>query len=61
MMVTFQDLRDILNENFSNRTLRDKLRIEITDGEYSMVYTTELCDFSLHKDDEGNLIIRIFR
>lgn len=54
-MNNYNDLIDTL------RDLYDSITIEITDGENQSFYSSDLYDITVDQDDEGKLIIKLYR
>lgn len=54
---------DLINtlKTYSFDELYNDITIEITDGENSSFYSSDLYDITIDQDDEGKLIIKIYR
>lgn len=54
---------DLINtlKTYSFDELYNDITIEITDGENSNFYSSDLYDITTDQDDEGKLIIKIYR
>ena len=54
---------DLINtlKTYSFDELYDDIIIEVTDGENQSFYSSDLYDITTDQDDEGKLIIKIYR
>ncbi len=54
---------DLINtlKTYSFDELYNDITIEVTDGENSSFYSSDLYDITTDQDDEGKLIIKIYR
>lgn len=58
--MNYIDLIDTL-KTYSFDELYNDITIEITDGENQSFYSSDLYDITTDQDDEGKLIIKIYR
>nr|DAM35236.1 MAG TPA: hypothetical protein [Bacteriophage sp.] len=59
-IMNYIDLIDTL-KTYSFDELYNDITIEITDGENQSFYSSDLYDITTDQDDEGKLIIKIYR
>ena len=59
-IMNYIDLIDTL-KTYSFDELYNDITIEVTDGENSNFYSSDLYDITTDQDDEGKLIIKIYR
>lgn len=59
-IMNYIDLIDTL-KTYSFDELYDDITIEITDGKSQIFYSSDLYDITTEQDDEGKLIIKLYR
>nr|DAI16443.1 MAG TPA: hypothetical protein [Bacteriophage sp.] len=62
-MIKIMNYIDLINtlKTYSFDELYDDIIIEVTDGENQSFYSSDLYDITTDQDDEGKLIIKIYR
>ena len=62
-MIKIMNYIDLINtlKTYSFDELYNDITIEITDGENQSFYSSDLYDITTDQDDEGKLIIKIYR